>query len=366
MTYYYLIFANTNGRNVTPERIQALQDILKLGRGSLKGELIVTKSLNQLKGSIEDHKNAFFGYKEQGTTIVGIAGGDGTVMRTRTLVENILGYQPTYAFFPLGTMNNIQRTVGMNTIDSSFDLAKHIVNIACTDSLEGHTVSVPSLDINGKKGFNIGFGIIPRLLWMYYGHSAKHYRELEESLQSCEPAEYYNEYERITGKKEADFFDLLSKERGLWGATKAALRLMNGLRGHTDEAYLLHKSLAGEIRFDGEKQTFPQAPLGAYISCYEEVNLGLGRLNPKPSPEPRKEPGKFEVVVPYGDPFSIIPQLFKVVRGERLSNAAYEHISSLELPSERLAQVDGEKIMEKGFTVHHDGEGKIITLPVTV
>ena len=263
-------------------------------------------------------------------------------------------------------MNNIQRAVGLTNADSSFDLAKHIVNITSTDSLEQYTVSLSSLDINGKKGFNIGFGIIPRLLWMYYGHSAKHYRELEESLQSCEPAEYYNEYEKITGKKEADFFDLLSKERGLWGATKAALRLMNGLRRHTDESYLLHKALAGEVKFDGVKQTFPKIPLGAYVSSYEEVNLGLGRFNPKPAPEARKEKGKFQVVVPYGNPFSIIPQLPKVAQGKKLTNAIYDYISTLELPAERFAQVDGEEILEKGFTVRYDGTRKIIALPVTV
>ena len=351
-----------NGRNVTPGRIQALQDILKLGKGSLEGELIVTKSLNQLKNSIEDHKNTFLRYKEQGTTIVGIVGGDGTVMRTRTLIENVWKYQPLYAFFPLGTMNNIHRTLGLTGKDASYDLAKHIVEATAAGTLEEHTVSFPSLDVNGKKGFNIGFGLIPKLLWLYYGHSAKQYRELEEALQHCPPTQYEAKYKKITGKKEMDLFDLLSKERGLWGATKTVLRLLNGLQSGTDEKYLLHKPIMGEVRFDGTAQHFPKPPLGAYISCYEEVNLGLGRFNPRPSPEARTEEGKFQVVVPYGDPFAIIPDLPKLVAGKKLSQAKYKHVSSVEL-SEKFAQVDGELILENNFRVCYDGLRKLITLP---
>ena len=132
-----------------------------------------------------------------------------------------------------------------------------------------------------------------------------------------------------------------------------------------DERYLLHKALAGEVSFDGKKQDFPQPPLGAYVSCYEEVNFGLGTFNPVPSPEANKEKGKVQVVVPYGNPFSIIPQMPKVAAGAKLSNAVYRYISSLDLPAERIAQVDGEIILEKGFTVRYDGTRKVIMLPAT-
>ena len=363
MSYHYFIFANPNGKNVTPEKIRKLQDIFSQGKGKLEGKFLVTQNLSQLEKSIKEHRTAALD-KELGTTIVGIVGGDGTVMHTRTLVENIWDYHPLYAFFPEGTMNNIHRAVGLSGVDSSVKLAKHVVAAASSDTLDQYKVSFPSLDINHRKGFNIGFGLIPKLLWLYYGHSAKHYRELEEALQHGHPDQYEARYKEITGKKEADLFDLLSKERGLIGAVKTTLRLLNGLRRHTDEAYLLHKPLSGDIKFDDEIQTFPQPPSGVYISCYEEVNLGLGRLNPKPSPEARTEEGKLQVVVPYGNPFSIIPDLPKVIAGEKLSQAVYKHISSLKL-SEKFAQVDGELLLQKGFTVRYDGKRKVITLPVT-
>ena len=366
MIYNYLLFANPHGKNVTPEKIKRLQDIFSLGEGKLHGKVVVTENLSKLEKAITEHKNAFMEHKEQGTTIVGIVGGDGTVMHTRTLVENIWGYTPTYAFFPEGTMNNIHRALGLSGADSSIELAQHIVETACTNTLEHYTVSFPSLDINGKKGFNIGFGLIPKLLWLYYGNSAKQYRELEEALQHCHPGEYQAKYTEITKKQKADIFDILSKERGVWGAAKTALRLLNGLRRHTDEEYMLHKTVSGEIRFDGTIQTFPQEPLGVYISCYEEVNLGLRSWNPKPAPEARKEEGKFQVVVPYGNPFSIVPQLPKVIAGKKLSNAVYQYISTLELPAEKFVQVDGELILEKGFTVRYDGKRDIMVLPVTV
>lgn len=355
----HLLLINPRSGNVTPEKIDMFRSIFSSGKEKLDTSIVVTENLSHLEQVVTE-------YKRREITIVGIVGGDGTVMRARTFVENIWGYQPSYAFFPLGTMNNVQRAVGLTTADSSFKLAKQMADTACIDTLERYTVSMPSLDINGKKGFNIGFGIIPRLLWMYYGNSAKHYLELEEALQSCSKEEYQTKYEEITGKKEADFFDLLSEERGLWGAAKAALRLLNGLRPHTDEAYLLHKALAGEIRFDGEKKIFPEVPLGAYISSYEEINLGLGSFNPKPAPGARKEEGKFQVVVPYGNPFSIILQLPRVAAGKRLSNATYDYISTLELPAEKLAEVDGEPLPEKGFILRYDGKRKVITLPVTV
>jgi len=355
--YKAVIFANLNGRKVTPRKIKELKDILSLGEGKLETDIVVTENLSQLEKAVIDYKN-------EEINIAGIVGGDGTVMHTRTFIEDIWDQRPTYAFFPLGTMNNIQRAVGLGGKDSSVKLAKHIVETACTDSVEHYTVPFPSLDVNGYKGFNIGFGLIPKLLWMYYGHSAKQYRELEEALQRILPEDYQGEYERITGKKQIDFFDLLSKERGLWGATKAVLRLVKSVKAHTDERYLLHKPLSGEMTFDGEKQTFPQAPLGAYISCYEEVNLGLGRFNPQPSPGARKEEGKFQVVVPYGNPFAMLKQFREVINGEKLTNAVYKYISELELPAEKFAQVDGEPILADGFKVCYDGVTDIITLPV--
>ena len=51
--------------------------------------------------------------------------------------------------------------------------------------------------------------------------------------------------------------------------------------------------------------------------------------------------------------------------GEKLSKVIYEQLSSLELPSEKFAQVDGELILENGFMVRYDGKRKIMTLPAT-
>src|SRR3989344_2791538 len=353
-----LLLANPNGKNVTPQKIKRLQDIFQEGRGKLHTTLVVTKNLSQLEKVITE-------YKRGGASMVGIIGGDGTVMHTRTLIENIWSYAPKYAFFPLVTMNNIHRALGLDRPDSATRLAQHMVTAADNDTLKEYTVSFPSLDVNGRKGFNIGFGLIPKLLWLYYGHTAKQYRELEEALQNSPPKEYPAKYKEITKKKETDLFDLLSEERGLWGAVKTTLRLMNGLRNYTDERYLLHKPLSGPIRFNGKPQHFPKAPLGIYISCYEEVNLGLGRFNPKPTREAGKEEGKFQTIVPYGNPFLIIPQLPKLMMGEKLSKVIYEQLSSLELPSEKFAQVDGELILENGFMVRYDGKRKIMTLPAT-
>ena len=351
MKHHLLILANPNGRNVTPRKIRELQDVFQWSNGTLQTTVRVTEDLSKLEEVVTEYEN-------REVTILGIVGGDGTVMHTRTLVEERWKYHPSYAFFPLGTMNNIQRAVGLDGKDSSLQLARCIVEAAATDTLGEYAVPIPSLDINGRKGFNIGFGLISKLLWMYNGHSAKHYRELEEALQTSPLFEYQKKYREITGKREQDFFDLLSKERGLWGAAKTVLRLLKA----RDKSYLLHKELMGEVIFDGEGQDFPQSPLGAYISCYEKVNLGLGRFNPVPSPEANKEKGKFQVVIPYGNPFSIVTQLPKVAAGRRIPNTVYRYISSFDLPGERIAQVDGEIILDKGFKVRYDETRDVIAL----
>lgn len=349
MQHDILVLANANGGNVTPKKIKTIEDaLITLGEGKLRFRVIVTESLSHLERVIRD-------YKGGGITLAGIVGGDGTVLQTRTLIENEWGYQPLYSFFAEGTRNNIQDSIGVGP-NSSLALIKHIVDAAGTDTLERYTVKVPSLDINGWKGFNVGFGLISRLLWFYYGRNAEDYREMEEALQTCKPEQYRTTYEEYA-EKEAN---------GKWGVAKSVLQLLIGLKAGTSESYLLHKALAGEIRFDGEKQKFPKAPIGAYVSCYEKVNLGLGRLNPRPSPGATKEEGKFQVVVAYGNPFSIIPQLPKIIAGDKMSNAVYQYISTLELLAEKIVEIDGEHIPINRPKVSYDGTRNVLTLPVTV
>ncbi len=323
-----------------------MKDILALGDGKLRFRVMVTESLSHLERVIKEHKGG-------GITLAGIVGGDGTVLQTRTLIENEWGYLPLYSFFAEGTRNNVQDSIGIGP-NSSSALTKHIVNAACTDTLERHMVKVPSLDINAWKGFNVGFGLIPRLLWFYYGRNAEDYREMEKALQTCKPEQYQATYEEYAGKE----------ANGKWGVAKSVWRLLVSLKAGTNEGYLLRKALAGEIKFDGEKQKFPKAPIGAYVSCYEKVNLGLGKLNPKPSPGAAKEEGKFQVVIAYGNPFSIIPQLPKVIAGNKMSNAVYQYISTLELPAEKVVQIDGEHIPINSPKVSYDGTRKVLTLPV--
>ncbi|MBI2582433.1 hypothetical protein HYV87_04895 [Candidatus Woesearchaeota archaeon] len=348
MQHDILVLANKNGGNFSTKKIKAIENILALGEGKLRFRVVVTESLLRLEEVIKE-------YKGGGITLAAIVGGDGTMLQTRTLIENEWGYSPLYAFYAEGTKNNIQRSLGIGP-NSSLALTKHIVDAACTDTLELYTFKVPSLDINGWKGFNVGFGLISRLLWFYYGKSARAYYEMEEALQSCDEEQYQAIYKKFAGKE----------ANGKWGVAKSVLQLLKGLKSGTEESYLLQKRIIGEIKFDGEKQQFPQTPIGVYASCYEEVNLGWGRFNPKPSPEANKEEGKFQAVVAYGNPFSIIPQLPKVIAGEKMSNALYQSLSTLEVPAEKVVEIDGEHIPINKAKVSYDGTRRVVTLPVTV
>ncbi len=349
--YNYLGIANR--KRVSDDLINKARDVLSLAQGSLQGEILITEDLDDLEGKIQEYKENV-NNKNKKVDLVLIFSGDGGVMHSRTRIEHILGYRPLYAAVPKGTQMNIQRAAG---IQDPFSYLKFISEKACWGKLEQATVSFPSLDLNGYKGFNVGFGLVPRLLWMYYGKSAEQFAKLEVALKTVEPTEYLETYQKIMKQ----YPEETVKEKGLVGVCRAAWKTLRGLRNpHTYEGYLLSSPIKGDIVVDGKKKHFRQKPLELYISCYEEANLGLGPLNPKPSPEARAEPGKFQVVAPYGTPLQIALEFPKVLNGKHLSNAEYFFASTIQIQS-RIAEIDGEIMMHNGFTLAYDGEVKIIS-----
>lgn len=350
MVVRHLTIANSNAKNVTPDLVARIKDAYALGNGSLKGEVVVTKDLYALERKIAE-------YKSEELTFVGILGGDGGVMHVRTAIESIWGYRPRYALFPGGTQMNIQRAAGLKNKESSITLAKYIAQKASLGELEKSTISFPSLDINGMKGFNVGLGLVPKLLWMYDGKSAEQYARLEEALQTAEPTKYLEIYEKVRKQ----YPEEIIKEKGLVGVCRAAWKSLNGLlNAHSFEGDLLSTPLKGGIIVDGEKKVFSQPPLGLYISCYEEINLGLSFCNPVPLPEARTEPGRFQVIAPYGNPLHIALEFPRVIRGKHLSKAEYFFASVLQAQTQ-IAEVDGEILLRNGFSIKYDGEARLIS-----
>ncbi len=350
--YQHLTIANANAKNFTADLITKVEDAYSLAKGNLTGKIVVTKTLSELEKAIET-------YQEENPDFVGILSGDGGVMHARTLIENIWKHRPRYAFFPGGTMNNIQRTVGATKMNSStIKLAKYIAAKASSGELEHSTVSLPSLDINGRKGFNIGLGLVPKLLWMYYGKSAEQYVLLQQELQNAPENKYQDVYNQIMKQQAED----LIEERGFIGSCRTAVKVLLGLRkAHSFERYLFSKPIDGTIAIDDDEKSFPEPPLGLYLSCYKEINLGFSFLNPKLIPEAGSTPGEVQGLIPYGNPLRIVWELPKIVLGRPLSHAHYFHASTVEVPSEKIAQVDGELFLQDGFAIKYDGKVKVIS-----
>ena len=353
-SYNHLTIINPQGKEYYSGVKDEIAAAYNLAAHSLKGEIVVTKDLSNLERVIND-------YKDQSIGLVGIFSGDGGVMYVRTAIENVWGYRPAYALFPGGTQVNIQRTVGLKKSKTSItSYARYIAQKASLGNLDHATISIPSLDVNGKKGFNAGVGLVPKLLWMYYGRSAEQYAALERELRTVDPSEYLEAYEKILGQDQPER-KVKDELTGLTGISKTIWKTVRGIRkAHSFENYIFSTPIRGRIIVDGKEQS-TKKPLGLYVSCYEEVNFGFSFLNPRPSPEARAELDKFQVVAPYGRPLDIARQLPRVIAGKHLNQAAYFHASTLEVPSEKIIELDGEIILGQGFTIKSDGMVKIVS-----
>lgn len=324
-----LIIGNPNSKNFTSQEIAIVEDILRV-------KVNVTDGFADLERVLRDYKDA---------PIVGIIGGDGTVMRTRTFVEDVWSKRPAYIFFPNGTMNNVQRALGLKRGKrTTIKLAKYAA-AELKKSDPGYT-SIASIAVNEFKGFNAGVGIAPKLLWRNYGHSARDFLNKQASLRRSEKVGLEN-----IGKA-----DKKSAFGAIW-------EIYNGLGDpRSDEHELFSQRIYGEIKLDDcEWDEQKQRPLGIYMAAYEEVNIGLPFWKPRPSPGARAVDGKLEVVAPYGYVEEIKDQLFKVVRGKRMTDTLYQHVTKVEVPDQRIAQICGEIITAYGFIMKYDGKVKVLT-----
>jgi len=324
-----LIIANPNSENLTTQEISIVEDILGV-------KVNVTGSFGDLERVLIDHKDA---------PAVGIMGGDGTVMRTRTFVEDIWSERPAYIFFPNGTMNNVQGALGLKrSTRTTIKLAGYAA--AELKKSNPRYASLASIAVNEFKGFNTGVGIPPKLLWMDYGHSAIDFLNKQASLRRTEKVGLEN-----IGK-----LDDKSTFRAIW-------KIYTGLDdSRSDEYELFSQPIYGDIILDGQSwDENKRRPLGIYMASYEEVNFGFPFWNPKPSPGARAVESKLEVVAPYGYPEDIKGQLFRVARGKRMADTLYQHVTKVEVPDQRIAQVCGEIITAYGFTMEYDGKVKVLT-----
>ncbi len=321
------IFANGNAGSFNAEEVGIVEEITG-------NKVHVTHDYSKLEQKLREYKDA---------PLVGMMGGDGTVLQTRTRVENIWTARPSYVLFPNGTGNNVQRAVGLKKgrktiIKMSQALAEGNVRFT----------TLASIDLNGYKSFNVGFGVAPKILWHEYGHSAEAYLAEQRKLRQARTVEQ----EPVT-------------KIGNHSTFRTIYEIYRGVnQPHSWEQYLFSQRLDGNIKVDGKdwKELGLPQPLGIYLASYEEANFNLGLLNPKPAPGAREVEGKLQIVAPYGRARDITRQLWKVVLGREMGKTLYAHVEKVELPDEVLGQACGEILRAKGFTARYDGTCNVMTL----
>lgn len=328
----------------------------------LEGIVLITPNLADLEQQLQEQSDYH-------PDILGIGGGDGTFSRTLTAVKSVWEFIPDYiAAYAMGTMNNV--AVPLDASDSIRDkiklrtkwgdtravqLAKYIKKTAAAGELP-HFENITPLNMNGHLGFNLGFGLVPKLVWSYYGRSREQYGRAEQELQGCLPQEYDAVLEQVMAEK-------VTRKSGIIPAAKTALQSTLGMFNSSSHVSLFfNQPLDARLYLNGEKIDFSRPPTGIYIASYEQQNMGLFRGTP--SPGARAIYGMMEVIVTSASVGEIINDLPTIMRGQPIRNTEYLHTSELKIESKQviIAQMDGEFIMGKEFVIRPDTALKFVSM----
>lgn len=147
-----------NKRN--PKRPDALAYI-----AGQRGKFALTQSLDELQEVTQD----FF---RKGISIIAINGGDGTISQTLSAVYKAYGSQPfpKIAILRGGTINVLANNLRVRGQPEKL-LSKLLENHSAKAG-EHNTISIPSINIDGRIGFLFGTGIAPNFLEKYYLHKS--------------------------------------------------------------------------------------------------------------------------------------------------------------------------------------------------
>jgi len=378
----YVNIFNKNAGGFSQREVEKISRLMSAHPHNLQGKTVITSSISALEEELKSHSPP---------DILGLGGGDGTGSRTLTEVSKVWGEIPPYlALFAMGTINNIALPYGLS--DGLADKVRKITGKGKTKSLslaeyisdcaeKGRlfdTKQLSLLDINGKerKGFNIGFGLIPKLLWFYYGKTMEQYRRLEikiENTKSQTPEAYQKILENIVAERNGleDLIDrvtvgnenMMKKTGAVYALATTGNTFLNAFNPFSEQGTFLTEPIAAAFSFDGKERTFPKQPTAIYIATYEQANLGIKGFWPKPAPEARSQPGKMQVVVSWATPLQLALQLPKLFRGEHLENIKYIHAEEVRVEADRpvIGHVDADYIFGRSFTLRYDQELNIIT-----
>jgi diacylglycerol kinase family enzyme len=304
---------NQNARNYSTAAEKQIRE-LTTSTEHLDGLVLSTISIKQLRIFLHEQEPLQ-------PDFLGLGGGDGTLGDTLSAVREVWGYIPdTIIPYAMGTMNNwafpsfshLPRFLGGQTKPSG--VAKHLSEVLAQDKLPS-TTELGLFGVNDKCAMNIGFSVIPQLLWLYDGRTIAQYY----ATQNGSPIPPRNNH-----------------QSGLFRAVRTATLSFLGASGINREvSSYLNETASMKIYVDGQRKELQGNPTAVLISSYEQLNLGVSQPLPKPLPEARAEPGKMQVLISYLQPHEIASprSLFKLFRGQHLDKTDYFHCTSLQVQS---------------------------------
>ncbi len=311
-------------------------DKISKALAGLEGKVLATSSVPELEEELQR-------YDAYSPDILGIGGGDGTVSHTLTQVQHLWGYvPPQIAVYAMGTMNNV--AVPLGAYDGLYDTLKryvglttkpvHLARYIGTSHPRLRTEKLTPMNINGRLGFNLGFGTTAKMVWRYYGKTMEQFHAGNQTTEQQKSGMM-----QVAGL-------LMDAFLALCYPSSATSQFFN-------------QPLNATIYIDGQKI---DPATGIYLASYEQQNTGIFRVIP--SPGARRNPGQMEVVLSRGSIQDVIVSLPALMRGKPGRNMEYVRAKELRIESDKtiVGQVDGEFMFGKEFVIRPDEPLKFISM----
>jgi diacylglycerol kinase family enzyme len=352
----YLAIFNRRAGSFSEWEVEQITHVLSSSK-RLEGRVVVTTTTSDLVRILEQTKDDI-------PDILAIGGGDGTASVTLTKVGQIWKRLPRYILpFPCGTICNYTAPFGLSggledkikkffrvNSTKSIRAARYVAD-AADNKKKLRVKELNLLDINGTKGFTFGIGMVPKVLWFYYGKSIREYHQLQHEMKSGK--HYQNHLERLFDDKRAGFF---------YSLIAAFHILVPGPFPFTRTHQFFNERIAATITTP--EGTTKDKPLTAvFAASHEYVGFGLDSIAIKPTYRAREQSKKFHTVMYRGTVNQAIAQIARLFRGEKLNYADELIISAVTLTMEQpvLYQVDGELSISDHFTIAYDTTLRIIS-----
>lgn len=338
----YLVIFNRKAGNFSPWEVRKITEIISASP-HLEGEVVITSTLPELREALKKYQNTKIDF-------LGIGGGDGTASLVLTEAMDIWKtLPPVIVPFPCGTVGNYVAEFGLSTTIT--DKIKKKLHLPSTKSIQTaqylvqtvdqqkplHTEPLDLLDINGTKGFTLGLGIVPKILWLYYGGSIAEYHE---HTQHTKPADLHA----------GPFYSTLTLLRIILFGPLPFTKIHHFLTDHTTVTV---------TRKNKKSVSF----LALIAASHAYISFGINNLALQPTYRAREKLGKFHAVWYPLTLWQALQQLPRLLQGKHLQGSIEELTGKLALSSDQplVYQVDGELFVDKEITVKYDQTLQIVS-----